>query len=178
MILPTLARLALSTARLPAPRMMSTFGASTPFILLARAHVKPEFAKEHMEAAAVADNGVMESEPGMLHHTWDQVSRATSLPPAATLPISSCHGAAQDPDDPLGFVWSEVYANDAALLAHLENPPLLKFVEQHLEMGDGFSVEVYGTLAQETKEKFNAVGEAVGFPIKYYDTTRVGYTRL
>ena len=83
MILPTLARLALSTARLPAPRMMSTFGASTPFILLARAHVKPEFAKEHMEAAAV-----------------------------------------------------------------------------------------------ETKEKFNAVGKAVGFPIKYYDTTRVGYTRL
>ena len=78
MILPTLARLALSTARLPAPRMMSTFGASTPFILLARAHVKPEFAKEHMEAAAVADNGVMESEPGMLHHTWDQVSRATA----------------------------------------------------------------------------------------------------
>ena len=66
----------------------------------------------------------------------------------------------------------------AALLAHLENPPLLKFVEQHLEMGDGFSVEVYGTLAAETKEKFNAVGEAVGFPIKYYDTTRVGYTRL
>ena len=103
----------------------------------------------------MADNGVMESEPGMLHHTWDQ-----------------------DPDDPLGFVWSEVYANDAALLAHLENPPLLKFVEQHLEMGDGFSVEVYGTLAAETKEKFNAVGEAVGFPIKYYDTTRVGYTRL
>ena len=54
----------------------------------------------------------------------------------------------------------------------------MKFVEQHLEMGDGFSVEVYGTLAAETKEKFNAVGEAVGFPIKYYDTTRVGYTRL
>ena len=47
---------------------------------------------------------------------------------------------------------SEVYANDAALLAHM--------------------------LAAETKEKFNAVGEAVGFPIKYFDTTRVGYTRL
>ena len=84
MILPTLARLALSTARLPAPRMMSTFGASTPFILLARAHVKPEFKEQHMEAAAVADNGVMESEPGMLHHTWDQVCRAnySHQPPA------------------------------------------------------------------------------------------------
>ena len=38
--------------------MMSTFGASTPFILLARAHVKPEFKEQHMEAAAVADSCV------------------------------------------------------------------------------------------------------------------------
>merc|ERR1712137_1349341 len=109
-----------------APVRMATFGASTPFILLARAHVKPEFLEKHMEAARVADDAVMNSEPGMLHHTWDQ-----------------------DPDDPLAFVWSEVYSNDEALLKHLQNPPLLKFVEQHLEMGDGFSVEVYGTLADE-----------------------------
>ena len=95
--------------RTPVARL-STFGADTPFILLARCHVKPEFAKEHMEAARVADAGVMESEPGMLHHTWDQ-----------------------DPDDPLSFVWSEVYANDAALLAHLANPPLQTFVGQHGE---------------------------------------------
>jgi len=37
----------------------------------------------------------------MLHHTFDQ-----------------------DPDDPLRFVWSEVYKNDNALLAHLANPAL------------------------------------------------------
>lgn len=98
---------------------MSSYGADSPFILLARCHVKPEFAKEHLEAARVADAGVQASEPGMLHHTFDQ-----------------------DPDDPLMFVWSEVYANDAALLAHLANPPLQKFVEEHGAMGDGFSVEV------------------------------------
>merc|ERR1711998_449222 len=97
--------------------------------------------------------GVMKSEPGMLHHTWDQ-----------------------DPDDPHGFCWSEVYANDAALLAHLSNPPLQKFLQQHSEMGDGFSVEIYGTLAPETKEIFNGAAKDVGFTVKYYDS-KLGYSR-
>merc|ERR1711935_552155 len=61
-----------------------------------------------------ADKAVKESEPGMLHHTFDQ-----------------------DPTDPLAFTWSEVYKDDASLLFHLTNPPLVKFVEQHGEMGGG-----------------------------------------
>ena len=40
----------------------------------------------------------------MLHHTFDQ-----------------------DPDDPLRFVWSEVYKNDDALLAHLANPASVSY---------------------------------------------------
>ena len=40
-----------------------------------------------------------------------------------------------------------------ALLFHLTNPPLQKFVQQHSEeFGDGFSIEIYGTLDAETKE--------------------------
>merc|ERR550537_2096227 len=129
---------------------MAAYDGSTPFILLARCHVKPEADLDaYLEAARVADAAVQASEPGMLHHTFDQ-----------------------DPDDPLAFVWSEVYADDAALLAHLTNPPLVKFVEQHGEMGDDFSIEVYGTLADETKAAFSASG----FPIKYFDT-RLGYSR-
>jgi quinol monooxygenase YgiN len=58
-------------------------------------------------------------EPGMLHHTFDQ-----------------------DPEDELAFVWSEVYKDDASLLFHLTNPPLVKFVQEHKEYGDGFSIEV------------------------------------
>ena len=73
-------------SRAPAARM-STYGADTPFILLARCHVKPEFAKEHLDAARVADAGVEASEPGMLHHTWDQ-----------------------DPDDPLVSVHDQAQA--------------------------------------------------------------------
>ena len=129
---------------------MSEYGANTPFILIARCHVKPECLDAYLEAARVADAAVQESEPGMLHHTFDQ-----------------------NPDDPLSFVWSEVYLNDAALLKHLTNPPLVKFVEQHGEMGDDFSIEVYGTLADETKKAFSAAG----FPIKYFDT-KLGYSRV
>ena len=92
----------------------------------------------------------MATEDGMLHHTFDQ-----------------------DPDDPLMFTWSEVYKTDAALLFHLTNPPLVKFVEQHGEMGDKFEIEVYGTLAVETKEAFSASG----IPIKYFDT-KFGYSRI
>ena len=66
-----------------------------------------------------------------------------------------------------------VYKDDASLLFHLKNPPLVKFVEQHGEMGDDFSIEVYGTLSDATKEAFTASG----FPIKYYDT-KFGYSRL
>jgi len=54
------------------------------------------------------------------------------------------------------FTWSEVYANDAALMFHLTNPLLVEFLGQHGEMGDGL-----GTLAAATKE-------ASGFPIKYF----------
>jgi len=128
----------------------ASFGADTPFILIARCHVKPDELEHYLEAAQVADKAVNESEPGMLHHTFDS-----------------------DPNDSLSFVWSEVYNDDASLLFHLTNPPLQKFVEQHGEFGDDFSIEVYGTLADETKEKFSASG----FQIKYFDT-KFGYSRV
>ena len=47
----------------------SAFGGETPFILLARVQVKPGMVDAYLEAAAAADKGVMDSEPGMLHHT-------------------------------------------------------------------------------------------------------------
>jgi quinol monooxygenase YgiN len=127
-----------------------SFGAKTPFILLARCHVKPDRLEEYLMAAEVADAAVKKSEPGMLHHTFDS-----------------------DPTDPYAFVWSELYKDDASLLFHLANPPLVKFVEQHGELGDDFSIEVYGTLADDTKKAFSAAG----FPIKYFDT-KVGYSRI
>ena len=91
------------------------------------------------QIAAVTDAAVQASEPGMLHHTFDQ-----------------------DPDDPQAFVWSEVYANDAAFSAHVSNPPVQEYLQKHAELGDGFSVEVYGTVGAECR----ALMESFGLPLK------------
>ena len=117
------------------------YGAETPFILLARCKVKADQLEAYLAMAQIADGGVNQTEPGMLHHTFDQ--------------------------DP----------NDAALVFHLENPPLLDFVEKHLQLGDGLAIEVYGTLAQGTKDKFDEVGRAVGFEVTYFDT-KFGFSRV
>ena len=68
---------------------MASFDTSTPFILLARIHVKPGCVDQYLELARITDEAVQASEPGMIHHTFDQ-----------------------DPDDPHAFVWSEFYSND------------------------------------------------------------------
>ena len=73
--------------------------------------------------------------------------------------------------------WDFLCRTHAALLAHLPNPPLQTFIGQHLEMGDGFSVEIYGTLAPETKEAFSGAAKEIGFEVKYFET-KLGYTRL
>ena len=122
-----------------------------PFILIARCHVKPDTDIDiYLEAARIADKKVMASEPGMLHHTFDQ-----------------------DPDDPLCFVWSEVYIGEDALIYHLANPALAEFFSVHEEMGDDFSVEIYGVLSAETQEMCSSLA----FPVKHY-VSHLGYSRL
>ena len=72
----------------------------------------------------------------MLHHTFDQ-----------------------DPDDPLRFVWSEVYKNDDALLAHLANLALGVYLEAHAELRTDFSVEFYGTVGDKVIEAMKGTGD-------------------
>ena len=129
---------------------MASFDKSTPFVLLARIHVKPDCVAAYLELARVTDEAVRASEPGMIHHTFDQ-----------------------DPEDPLAFVWSEVYANDEAFSAHVSNPPVQEYLQKHAELGDGFSVEVYGTIGDECR----TLMESFGLPLKIF-TTKLGYSRV
>ena len=129
---------------------MATFNTTTPFMLLARIHVKPDCVDQYLELARVTDAAVQASEPGMLHHTFDQ-----------------------DPEDPQAFVWSEVYANDAAFAAHVSNPPVQEYLEKHAELGDGFSIEVYGTVGEECR----LLMESFGLPLKIFGT-KLGYSRF
>ena len=129
---------------------MTAFDASTPFILIARIKVKPGKAQEYLELATKTDAAVEASEPGMLHHTFDQ-----------------------DPENPLCFTWSEVYKNDDAFLAHLANPAVGDYLQGHAQLGDGFTVEVYGTVGDKCK----AAMEATGLPVKIFES-KCGYSRI
>ena len=122
----------------PIPRM-SGFNSNTPSMLLARIHVKPGCVEDYLELTRATDAAVETSEPGMLRHTFDQ-----------------------DPDDPQAFVWSEVYANDAAFEAHVTSPPVQEYPQKHAELSDGFSDEVYGTGGRECQ----ALMESFSLPPK------------
>ena len=121
-----------------------------PFLLIARIGVKENMIEEYLAIAEEVDNAVQESEPGMLFHNFDK-----------------------DPDDPLGFVWSEVYTDSNALIAHINNPPVQAYVEKHDELADTFEIEVYGNLSEDA---ISAV-KALEVPFKHFKSTDVGYVR-
>ncbi len=121
-----------------------------PFLLIARIGVKENMIEEYLAIAEEVDNAVQESEPGMLFHNFDK-----------------------DPDDPLGFVWSEVYTGSDALIAHINNPPVQAYVEKHDELADTFEIEVYGNLSEDA---ISAV-KALEVPFKHFKSTAVGYVR-
>ncbi len=127
-----------------------SFGAETPFILLARVQVKPDKLQEYLLLAAKTDKAVEDSEPGMLHHTFDQ-----------------------DPENQLCFVWSEVYKNDEAFLSHLANPPVEEYLKRHAELGDSVTLEFYGTVGDKCLE----VIKGTGVRFKVF-TTKLGYSRV
>ena len=120
------------------------------FVLIARIHVKPGNVDQYLEIAAKVDAEVENSEPGMLFHNFDA-----------------------DPSDPLSFTWTEVYKNDDALITHINTPPVQRYVDQHAELGDGFAIEIYGKLGEETIQ----VVKALGVPFKHFVTTDIGYVR-
>ena len=66
-----------------------------------------------------------------------------------------------------------VYANDAAFAAHVSNPPVQEYLQKHAELGDGFSVEVYGTVGAECR----SLMESFGLPLKIFES-RLGYSRV
>ena len=121
-----------------------------PFILIARVQVKKGMVEEYLRIAEAVDNAVEKSEPGMLFHNFDA-----------------------DPDDPLAFTWTELYANSDAFLVHTSNAPVLDYVGQHAQLGEGFTLEIYGNVSEAVIQNI----AELGFPLKHFKTTRVGYVR-
>ena len=129
-----------------------------PFLLIARIGLKEDLAEggflveEYLGIAQEVDEAVYESEPGMLFHNFDMH------------PDVASSGK---------FVWSEVYLNSEALIAHINNPPVQAYVEKHAELADTFEIEVYGNLSDDA---IDAV-EGLGVPFKHFRTTAVGFIR-
>ena len=109
----------------------------------------PNSSVEVLRLSEAADEAVKASEPDMLLHTFDQ-----------------------DPSDPLGFVWTEVYANSAALIFHLENPPLQKYLADVSPLLDNFTVELYGEVSAEAVKMLRSTGT----PTSHFQS-KFGYVR-
>ena len=82
------------------------------------------------------------------------------------------HTFDRDPNDALGFVWTEVYANSQALEFHLQNPDLIKYLEEVGPFLDVFTVELYGSVSDSAVTMLKATGT----PTKHYQT-ELGYIR-
>ena len=127
----------------------ATATGENPFVLIARLHALPNTSEDVLRLSKAADEAVKASEPGMLLHTFDQ-----------------------DPSDPLGFVWTEVYANSAALIFHLDNPPLQKYLADVNPLLDSFTVELYGEVSAEAIN----VLRSTGTPTSHFQS-KFGYAR-
>jgi quinol monooxygenase YgiN len=75
---------------------------ATPFVLLCHVKVHHAMVPDYLAWAKQIDNTVKETEPGMLYHSLDQ-----------------------HPTEPTRFCWTELYRDDAALLFHFDNPPVI-----------------------------------------------------
>ena len=68
---------------------------------------------------------------------------------------------------------SEAYKNDDAFIAHLANPAVGLYLQEHSKLADDFTVEVYGLL----REKCLKVMKATGVAFKVFQS-ELGYSRL
>ena len=96
-----------------------------------------------------ADKAVETGEPGMLPHTFDR-----------------------NPNDELGFVWTEVFESSSALEFHFQSPALVKYLSDVSPLLDSFTIELYGEVSTSAVNMLKATGT----PTKYYDT-ELGFIR-
>ena len=83
------------------------------------------------------------------------------------------HNFNADPTDPLSFTWTEIYKDSEPFISHVNNPPVQEYVGKHAELGDEFSIEIYGNVSEEVIDNINELG----LPLQHFKTTRVGYVR-
>ena len=120
-----------------------------PFVLIARLHSLSEKSAEVVALSDAADKAVEAGEPGMLLHIFDH-----------------------NPNDELGFFWTEVFENSSALELHLQDPTLVKYLSDVSLLLDSFTIELYGEVSTSAVNLLQATGTLT----KHYDK-KVGFIR-
>ncbi|MDG2461402.1 MAG: antibiotic biosynthesis monooxygenase [Luminiphilus sp.] len=144
-----LATLFLSASHVFAQGSESLPAGSSAFVLIARLHALPGQADKVVALSSAVDKKVEAGEPGMLLHTFDQ-----------------------DPRDPQGFVWTEVYENSDALIFHLNNADLAAYLEAVSPLLDVFTIELYGAVSDDAVAALSATET----PVTHY-ANLLGYIR-
>ncbi len=121
-----------------------------PFVLIGRVHIKHRALDKYFRVADAVGAAVQRIEPGMLFHKFDA-----------------------NRDDLLAFTWTEVYENSSAFIAHASNRPALNYVTQHGQLGDGFSIEIYGNVSAAVIERIYELK----VPQKHSKSTQIGFVR-
>ena len=125
------------------PRKEIGIKSDKPFVLIARLHSLPEKSAEVVTLSDAADKAAEAGEPSMILHTFDR-----------------------NPNDELGFVWTEVFENSSPLEFHLQNPALVKYLSDVSPLLDSFNTELYGEVSKSAVN----MPAATGTPTKHYDT--------
>ena len=114
-----------------------------PFVLIARLHSPPEKSAEVIALSDAADKAVEAGEPGMLLHIFDH-----------------------NPNDELGFFWTEVFENSSALELHLQDPTLVNYLSDVSLLLDSFTIELYREVSTSAVNMLKATETLT----KHYDT--------
>eukprot|EP00966_Prymnesium_polylepis_P041209 956007-Prymnesium_polylepis.1 len=141
----------------PPPAASPHFGLTLPIITAAKVLVKPGIGNvtEYLHAAALAMGVIEDTEPGMLHHTFDMDPSDVDYTSGST------------------FWWVSFLENNA-FLEHFSNPAIGPYISAHGEYGIGpFDLMVIGVPTTEVR----AAITAAGIPVTYYDSF-IGYSRI
>ena len=65
---------------------------------------------------------------------------------------------------------SEVYNNDKEFIAHLANPAVGEYLQEHPKIADDFTVEVYGTVGHKCLKVMKKLAFHLRFLIPSLDT--------
>ena len=121
-----------------------------PVIVITKVKIKEGKRRDYLEVAQQTSMSIKASEKGILHQTIDL-----------------------DDSDPLVMVWSEVFSDEKALAAHLENPPYLLYMANHDFLGQSFQLEIYGDLSEKTL----ILSKSFQKTVKYFPSM-YGYSRI